>query len=156
MFDVSVEIRTFFIFVVLAIIRTILDIGLWRLLVAVFQEKYVQVSIMDRLGINHYGLAQAVSFIVSAAISYYANKELAFQNYANDSLELVLKFIFVTTLGLVASVWVIDYLTENEKIINFIKPYNILYNHWPLIAKLLTVGVTLVINYGGMRFWVFV
>jgi putative flippase GtrA len=149
------EIRSFVIFFVLAVIRTIIDLILWRILVWVFQEDSWWVKLSKKFGLNRYALAQALSFVVSAVISYFSNKEYAFGNTQPDSLWLYFKFGVVTTAGLLASVWTIEFLTTNKFILEKIKPYKLLQDHWPLLAKLCTVAVTLVINYFGMRLWVF-
>jgi|694.fasta_scaffold26453_4 putative flippase GtrA len=154
--EINSEIRSFVIFVILAVIRTIIDLILWRFLVWVFQEDSLWVKISQRFGLNRYALAQALSFVVSAIISYVSNKEYAFESTQADSLWLYFKFGVVTGLGLLSSVWVIEFLTTNNYILAKIKPYPIIQKHWPLLAKLATIFVTLVINYFGMRFWVFV
>ena len=154
--EIDSEIRSFVIFVILAVIRTIIDFVLWRILVWVFQEKSPWVKVSEKFGLNRFALAQAISFVVSAVISYVSNKEYAFGSTQDDSFWLYFKFGVVTGLGLLSSVWVIEFLTSNKYILNKIKPFPLIEKHWPVIAKLVTVGVTLFINYFGMRFWVFV
>lgn len=149
------ELTTFIIFVVVAIIRTILDVVLWQVLVWIFIEKSPIVKYFSRFNLNRFALAQALSFLVSAVISYVSNKQIAFGNTEPDSFGLIFKFSLVTGIGLVASVWAIEVLTTNKKILNIVKKYPLIEKYWPLIAKLITVGITLVINYIGLRFWVF-
>lgn len=149
------EIQVFVVFVIIAVLRTLLDIALWQLLVWLFKEKSAIVRFFAKFNLNRFALAQALSFLVSSAVSYFSNKEIAFNNTDPDSVELVLKFGIVTGVGLIASVLAIEILTSNKKILSIVNKYPLAKKYWPLLAKLITVGVTLVINYLGLRLWVF-
>lgn len=149
------ELRVFAIFVILAVIRTILDIVLWQGLVLLLKEKSKIVVFFSKFNLNRFAIAQALSFLVSSAVSYFSNKEIAFSDSQPDSVWLITKFGIVTGIGLVASVWAIEILTSNPRILKIVDKYPLAKKHWPLIAKLMTIGITLVINYTGMRFWVF-
>ena len=149
------EINTFIIFVVIAVIRTILDVALWQILVWWLQEKSKIVIFFSKFNLNRFAIAQALSFVVASIISYFSNKEIAFSNSEPDSVFLVSKFLVVTVAGLLASVWAIEVLTTNGRILKIVKKFPLINKYWPLCAKLITVGITLVINYIGLRFWVF-
>jgi len=149
------ELLTFIIFVLVAIVRTIIDVVLWQILVWILNDNSPIVRFFKRFNLNEYAIAQAISFLVSAVISYVSNKEITFSNSEPDSLELIVRFSVVTGIGLVASVWAIEFLTTFPRILKKVHKYPLIEKYWPLIAKLVTVGITLVINYIGLRFWVF-
>jgi putative flippase GtrA len=151
------EFYSFLIFIVIAVVRTLLDILLWQVLVWYFKDDFFLLTFFKKIGLNlnKFALAQAVSFVVSSIISYTSNKSLAFGNDDPTTLWLVTKFSIVTLAGLMASVIFIEFMTTNEKVLSWVSKYSLLQKHWPLVAKVLTIGITVVINYGGMRFWVF-
>jgi putative flippase GtrA len=69
--------------------------------------------------------------------------------------ELVTKFVVVSVITLVISVWLINFLTSEKFILEKVKLFDLVNKHWPLLAKIGTIGVTMLINYFGYRWFVF-
>jgi putative flippase GtrA len=150
------EVQTFIIFVVIAVARTLLDIAFWQYLVWIFKDNNPLVKLSLKYNLNKYALAQVISFLVASVISYYSNKFITFKDNAADSLSLIGKFLAISVFALVLSVWLIEFLTSNKKILKLVQRYPLINRFWPLLCKLITIFVTLVINYFGQRYWVFI
>lgn len=148
------ESKTFILFFVVAVIRTLLDLALWQFLVYLLERnKELLDSLLQRTKLNQYAIAQVIAFIVSVIISYASNRNI----FGGDSsfTYQVTTFIIVAVVALVASVWTIEVLTTNTKILKKVEDYKLINKHWPMIAKIASSVITLVINYLGYRFIVF-
>jgi putative flippase GtrA len=152
---ITQEFQTFIIFTIIAVVRTLLDIAFWQYLVWIFKDTNPLVKLSLKYNLNKYALAQFISFLVASVISYYSNKFITFKDNAADSFSMVGKFLAISILALVVSVWLIEFLTTNKRILKIVQRYPLVMRFWPLTCKLITVFVTLVINYFGQRFWVF-
>jgi len=49
----------------------------------------------------------------------------------------------------------INFLTSEKFILEKVKLFDLVNKHWPLLAKIGTIGVTMLINYFGYRWFVF-
>ena len=143
-------------FVVLAVARTVLDILIWQVLVSILPEKLISKS-HSVLKLNRYGLAHSIAFIISIIISYYTNMWLVFEQTDNENTVAgIFKFTVVSLIAFFASTLLMNFTTENPKILeNVQKMPKIIKEHWPLLMKIFTTLVTLVINYGGYSLFVF-
>jgi putative flippase GtrA len=150
------ELTRFLIFSVLAAVRTLLELVLWRWLVKVFEQSPAALSKIKRIKLNQYSFAHAMSFIASVVASYFLNYYITFGDTDETSNPLLLaKFVLISLLTLGISVLVINVLTTNRWILAQSKKIGVINQHWPLLAKLITILVTMVINYLGYKLWVF-
>jgi putative flippase GtrA len=65
------------------------------------------------------------------------------------------RFILVSMLALGASMIVIQLLTSRHFFTRWQKLHPLLEKHWNLLAKIAAIGVTMIINYTGYRFFAF-
>lgn len=149
------EIIIFIVFSVLAVIRTLLDIIMWQVLVWLFHPRINFVNFLTKKGLNRYSLAQIISFIISTFISYYINKIITFNDNNPTTIIVIVKFFILNLIGLVASVWVIEYMTENKILFENFKKNPFIKKNWPMIAKITTIIITLFINFFGQKYWIF-
>lgn len=152
----SMEIQRFIIFSVLAAVRTILELGLWKGLVIIGEKTSKIQSLLKVIKLNIYAFSHAISFVASVLASYYLNRYITFSdtNQLNNP-QLLSKFIVVSLITLVISVLLINFLTSWKVLMKEIEKNNLLQKHWPLLAKILTIGVTVLINYVGYKWFVF-
>jgi putative flippase GtrA len=155
-FITNKEVIRFIVFNVLAVIRTILDILVWRFLVWCFQPEFKITKFFEKFKLNRYAISQGISFIIASFVSYYSNKIITFDDEKEVSLQSILYFILISVVSLVISVWMMEWLTSDKKIQAKIANYKMLVKYWPLLAKIATIVVTLFINYFGQKYLVFV
>jgi putative flippase GtrA len=150
------EVYRLFIFVVLAGVRTLLELGLWKFLVVIGEKSEKITSFLSLIRLNIYAFSHGVSFIASVIASYFLNRYITFSDTNQlTNPELVTKFVVVSVITLVISVWLINFLTSEKFILEKVKLFDLVNKHWPLLAKIGTIGVTMLINYFGYRWFVF-
>lgn len=146
---------TFIIFIVLAVIRTLLDIITWRFLVWVFQPNLGIVIFFQKRNLNRYALSQIISFVLATIISYYSNKIITFADTTPDNWLSIFYFSLISIISLVISVWMIEVMTSHKKILDWVSKYPLLLKYWPMMVKIATIVVTLFINFFGQKYLVF-
>ena len=151
------QIERFVVFVILAVVRTVLiDIIGWRILVAILKDKKWLENILKPIKLNVYAFVHIITFVFSNLGSYYANRYITFQNQSQGTeQQLILNFLLVSGVSLIISVVLINWLTSSIKVLNLVSKNNLLNKHWLIVAKILTVGVTMITNYIGYAFLVF-
>lgn len=155
-FILTPELQQLLKFILVAVFRTLLDILIWHFLVLSIKDRKKILQFFDKYKLNEFAIAQVFAFVVSVIISYYINKIFVFETKDNNQeLATLLKFFGISLVSFFASTWIINFLTSNSKMLKFSKISPLLEKNWPLVAKILTIGVTLLINYFGYYFLVF-
>ena len=152
----SAEIYRLLVFSSLAVVRTLLELLLWKGLVLVGEGLPWVQKVLKIVKLNIYAFSHAISFIASVLASYFLNRYITFSDTNQlSNPDLILKFVVVSLVTLVISVWLINFLTSNKRILDLTKKVALLEKHWPLLAKVITIGATMLINYFGYRWFVF-
>jgi putative flippase GtrA len=151
------RVEQFVIFVFWAVVRTlIVDIIGWRAVVSVLDRRVWVENILHKIQLNVYAFTHILTFIVSNLASYYLNRYLTFQNQTKGAeVQIVTSFWLVSGFSLVISTLLLNWMTGSQLILNFVEKYQFINPNWPLMAKLLTIGVTMVTNYVGYVLLVF-
>lgn len=150
------EVYRLFIFTVLAGVRTLLELGLWKFLVVIGEKSEKITKLLSIIRLNIYAFSHGVSFIASVIASYFLNRYITFSDTNQlTNPALVTKFVVVSVITLIISVWLINFLTSEKFILEKVKLFDLVNKHWPLLAKIATIGVTMLINYFGYRWFVF-
>ena len=100
------------------------------------------ILMISSLNIN---FSSSISYFAAILYGYFANKKLTFKNLDNISLTNISKYIVLHLCTLVIFVYLNSYL------VIFLEDYT--YNL--LIAFILPVNLTMILNFLGLRFWVF-
>jgi putative flippase GtrA len=168
----------FLVFGLIGVWNTLFDLAVWKVLVAIFslprftRKPRPPFMRLQRVGLNRYSVAQAISFILANTVSFFLNRSITFNQSQSDyQPQALVRFFIVSLTALCVSVLLINFLTKNSKVLKFVSNLNFweklktvrpffaakLINQldWPLVAKLITVIFTLVINFIGYKFWVF-
>jgi len=160
-------IAEFLVFTILAIIRTVvLDIVLWRWLVSWMERNPWTWEYVKPFGLNVYAYSHAIMFIVSGSASYVLNRYITFRSpEVNNEVASAVTFFSINIITLVLSVFFLNWLTSSIYLkqtvskLWFIRSHafmrDMLLGHWPLISKIITIGVIMVLNYLGYRYLVF-
>lgn len=165
----SKELARFTTFVIIGIINTVLDTSLWHFLASFFAKKNLQFP----LALNRYAVAHALSFTISATSSFFMNRFWTWRDTDNYNFSSQLfKFYLVAVFSLAIGTILMNFLTklepkflltfqtsdsnltENSKNFSF-SPFVLQSKQWPLICKILTIGVTTFTNYFGYNLFVF-
>lgn len=144
-------------FVFLAAIRTFLiDIVIWRFVVALMEKYPWTWSYVKRWGLNVYSYSHGLIFIVSSITSYILNRFITFEKGNVDSeTRVFIEFMSVSLVSLGISVWVLNILTSNKRILKFIEKLPVIPKFWPMIAKVITILIVMVVNFTGYKLFVF-
>jgi len=156
-FSVTQEFSRFLVFALIGLFNTLFDTILWRFFVWRLEKYPATISYIHKnFKLNQYAFAQVISFALSATSSYFLNKFFTFSDASKTSdFTQIFRFFSVTFLSLGISVLIINLLTETNWILKFTHKISFVDKHWPIIAKLLTVGVTMIVNFVGYRLFVF-
>jgi putative flippase GtrA len=150
------EIQRLLKFIIISVFRTLLDILIWQFLVFLQKDKKKTFSFFAKLNLNKFAIAQVFAFIISVFLSYFLNKIFVFQTDNNQQeVSTLFKFIFVSLVSFFVSTWFINFLTSDLKMLKLSKIHPFIEKHWPLLSKIFTIGITLIINYSGYYFLVF-
>jgi len=143
-------------FSLVAIIRTIIDLIVWKILaILIDKNKFLKPSV-EKIKLSSDSFAHGVSTIVSIVISYFANKIFVFTSNSNISeFEEVFRFTVVSVVALVTSTILMQIIFANPSFNSPKKWHPLLAKYWSLVCKILAIGVTMIINYAGLRFWTF-
>ena len=143
-------------FGVVAVARTLLDIGMWKGFVIFIENNPDFDKKVQKFKMNAYSFAHGLSFLISVVISYFANKLLVFQdNNSISEAEQVFRFSIVSLAALVVSTIAIQIASTNP-LLSFPKKWHpLIEKNWPLITKLFAIAVATIVNYVGYSFWTF-
>ncbi len=155
----STELIRFLTFAIIGFGNATLDTVIWKLLVNFFQRRTDLIKKFHKFGFNEYSLSHSLSFVISATSSYFWNKSLTFSDSKTTDNLQIFRFFGVASFSWFITTLFLNFLTENAEISHFIKTkftnYPIIPKHWPLIAKILTIGVSMITNFVGYKFFVF-
>jgi len=145
------------IFSLLAVIRTfVVDIVGWRLLVFWMERNPWSWEYVTKIKLNVYSYSHGIAFVVSSIASYLLNRFITFDASSVDSeTRVFVEFMSVSIFTLVVSVIIINVLTSNKLILRLSQKFPIIKDYWPMTAKLITIALTMVINFTGYKFLVF-
>jgi putative flippase GtrA len=132
--------------------NTIFDIVLWKILLKFIPESLINTInnlIHTKIGYQYslkkVSIAQLISFMTSASLSFVLNLTFTFVDKKLADLSLVyLKFTLVTIFFTFFSTFVITFLAN--------QPY---FKNKKLLSKLLVVGLTLPLTYFIYKYWVY-
>jgi putative flippase GtrA len=147
----------FVVFGSLAAARTlIIDIIGWRWLVSWMEKRPWSWEYIQRIRLNVYSYSHGLTFIVSSVTSYFLNRFITFnQPIVDNETRVFVEFMSVSIFTLVLSVIIINILTSNKLILSLVDKIPIVKNYWPMTAKLITIGIVMVINFSGYKLFVF-
>jgi len=157
MSSVYAEIWRFVLFMGIGVFNTLFDTGIWRIGVWLLEKRPSWIAIMHRrFKINQYALAQIFSTLVAGSASFALNRTIAFADVSTqtDAWQIA-RFFSVTGVSMILSTLAMQFLTETNWIVAWIRPLPFIGNHWPITAKLITVAVTMITNFVGYRLFVF-
>jgi putative flippase GtrA len=154
----SAEFLRFVTFGLIGVFNTLFDLAIWKSVVFLTQKNPAFIQTLQTKKLNEYSFAQAIAFILANIFSYFLNRFITFKDSViTDTTGSLLKFIFVSLIAFTVSVVSMNILTKNtavtEKFVS--KLPQLLQKHWPILAKLCVVVITLLINYFGYKLLVF-
>jgi len=151
------ELTRFIIFACIGLFNSLFDTVLWRILVSQIERYPDVISFFHRkFNVNQYAIAQTISFLISSVSSYFLNKTLTFSDTVTQTdFWQIIRFSSVVCFSLVISVVAMNILTENNKILSVVRRWEFVSKHWPIVAKLITIAITMVTNFVGYRIFVF-
>jgi putative flippase GtrA len=91
---------------------------------------------------THFLTGNFLAFLSANFFSYWANKNWTFKNNSTQYFFQYSKFLIISLLALVA-IQSILYICVN------------VFDWWDLFAKIIALGVSVIINFVGARFWAF-
>jgi putative flippase GtrA len=154
----SLELIRFITFGSIGLFNAILDIFIWKFLVKTFDSSKPITNFIQQIKLNNYSFAHTISFVITVISSYFLNKNLTWKDtISNDNLQSI-KFFGVATISMILTTFFLNFLT-GKNVEGFILktfPFGIVKKHYHIIAKLTTILLSMVTNYLGYKFFVFV
>jgi putative flippase GtrA len=127
-------------FILVGFLNTAVDFGILNLLMVIFRV-YAGWS---------FSLFKAISFSCAVTNSYFLNKFWTFQKEDKAKIQEFSKFLIISIIALLINVSLSSFL------VNKIGPqFNISPILWANLSALVTVGVTILINFFGYKYLVF-
>ena len=152
------EIIRFAIFGSIGLFNAILDIAIWKSLVRFLDSNSFFGRFISLLRLNNYSFAHIFSFVISVISSYILNKNITWHDTISNDFSQSFKFFGVATFSWILTTLILNFLTSpnlRTKAESIIKlPFFV--NHYPTIAKLATILCSMITNYIGYKFFVFV
>jgi putative flippase GtrA len=159
------EMIRFITFALIGLTNAILDIIIWKSLVKYFNSNKLFTKYIHKTPLTNYSCAHAISFVITVISSYFLNKTFTFASQ-NSGGEQIIKFFLVSIFSWIITTTVLTFLTKEgarTNIVTLISHYEvklkikskIFSNNWYLIAKILTIMISMVTNYLGYRLLVF-
>ena len=157
----------FLTFGTIGLFNAVLDTTIWKILSTIFSKNHNFLSFLSKFKLNQYSGAQVFSFMISMCSSFYLNSTFTWKvNPLNSALTAIL-YLIVTIFSWLVTVIFINkftaqkYVTKFEKIVTRIEnKYN--FNQYvkkildyPLLVKLASIGLSMVINFVGYNYIVF-
>ena len=152
------ELIRFVTFGSIGLFNAILDIFIWKFLVKTFDSSDKMSKFIKNIKLNNYSFSHTISFIITVISSYFLNKNLTWKDtISNDNLQSI-KFFGVATISMILTTIFLNFLT-GKKIEGWVLknlPFGFVKKHYHIIAKLTTIGLSMITNYLGYKFFVFV
>jgi|GEM_PF-3158397 len=160
------EISRFATFAIIGAFNAVLDTIVWKFLVNAFEKSPTILRRIKSLKLNQYSFSHGLSFIVSATSSYFLNKTFTFgDSQVVDPLQ-PFKFAVVAIFSLIITTYYMNWITSNRGMLKFrdtigliesqvTKRESLIKRHWPLLAKLSSIAISMVTNFIGYRLLVF-
>lgn len=127
-------------FILVGFLNTAVDFGILNLLMVIFR-------VYDGWP---FSLFKAISFSCAVTNSYFLNKFWTFQKEDKAKIQEFSKFLIISIIALLINVSLSSFL------VNKIGPqFNISPILWANLSALITVGVTILINFFGYKYLVF-
>jgi putative flippase GtrA len=127
-------------FILVGFLNTAVDFGILNLLMVIFR-------VYDGWS---FSLFKAISFSCAVTNSYFLNKFWTFQKEDKAKIQEFSKFLIISIIALLINVSLSSFL------VNKIGPqFNISPILWANLSALVTVGVTILINFFGYKYLVF-
>lgn len=152
------ELIRFITFGSIGLFNAILDIFIWKFLVKNFDSSKPITNFIQQIKLNNYSFAHTISFVITVISSYFLNKNLTWKDtISNDNLQSI-KFFGVATISMILTTFFLNYLTTKkfEQFVLTTIPVPFVKKHYHIIAKLTTILLSMVTNYLGYKFFVFV
>jgi putative flippase GtrA len=152
------ELIRFIVFGSIGLFNAILDIFIWKFLVKTFDSSKPITNFIQQIKLNNYSFAHTISFVITVISSYFLNKNLTWKDtISNDNLQSI-KFFGVATISMILTTFFLNFLTTKkiEDLVLKTIPLDLVKKHYHIIAKLTTILLSMVTNYVGYKFFVFV
>lgn len=155
-------------FGVIGLFNAVLDTGIWKTLTIIFEKSPKIKEILSKIGLNIYSGAQIFSFAVAVLSSFILNSTFTWKakNPFGSSKQIILYFA-VSIFTWCLTILFLNMFTNNM----FLSKYNklvlkienehfmpsIIKKHvdYPLIIKVLSIGISMLSNFVGYNYIVF-
>lgn len=161
------ELQRFIIFGLIGALNSVLDVLLWKFFVNYFSKKPKILSLVKKIRLNVHTLAHTLSFGITVVSSYFLNKNITWNDSSNkgDYFQGV-RFFAVAIFSWIVTTFILNYLINNKKVIKivdtialfeqtFTRKESLIKKHYPTLAKIITIVISMVTNFIGYKILVF-
>ncbi len=159
--------QKFITFAIIGVFNAVLDTTIWKLLSKFFSTSQASLAILKTVKLNQYSGAQLFSFMVGLTSSFYLNSTFTWKSNTLESQTKFIMYIVVSVTAWFATVLFINFFTKDffinkyNKIITKIEdnihltPFLKKLIEYPLLVKLASISLSMIINFFGYNYLVF-
>jgi putative flippase GtrA len=157
----------FLTFGLIGLFNAILDTTIWKILSTIFSKNRSFLEFLAKFKLNQYSGAQVFSFMISMCSSFYLNSTFTWKVNPLNSYMTTMLYFLVTIFSWFVTVVFINYFTSSQYVLKFEKVVRKIENKYnlpklvkkildyPLVVKLASIGLSMVINFVGYNYIVF-
>jgi putative flippase GtrA len=157
----------FLTFGTIGLFNAVLDTTIWKILSTIFSNNRNFLELLAKFKLNQYSGAQVFSFMISMCSSFYLNSTFTWKVNPLNSVMTAFLYLVVTVTSWLVTVIFINYFTAKSYVLKFEKVVTRLENRYklnnlvkkildyPLVVKLASIGLSMIINFVGYNYIVF-
>lgn len=151
---------TFLKFAIIGFGNSILDTVIWKFFTGVFARNQKILNFLQKLKMNQYSGAQLISFFISLVSSFFLNSYFTWKVSPLESVNRALLYALVAITAWSVTTIFINYFTQEEYLVKFdniIQGFKtkIIFFDYPLLIKIISILISMVINFVGYNYLVF-
>jgi putative flippase GtrA len=160
-------IRKFILFGTIGLANSLLDTAIWKTLIVLFKKNKMVNDVLRLFKLNIFSGAQVISFIFAVSSSFYLNSKYTWAMNPFESQYRAISYFVVSVCAWFATVLFINVLTSDKMIEKYESSFyklkhELLFSKfllekfdYPLLIKLLSIFLSMVINFVGYNYLVF-
>jgi putative flippase GtrA len=161
------ELIRFLIFGAVGAFNALLDVVIYKFLVNFIETRELERYIKNiHKSVSKYTFSHTISFVLTVISSYFLNKSFTFGDSKKVDAFQIYKFFTVAVFSWLITTWVLNFLMTNKKVKTIVDTIGFFetnktqkksrfIEHWATIAKLITIGISMITNFIGYKIFVF-
>ena len=158
------QIIRFITFGIVGVVNSVIDILIYKILIdrlSQYPRVVTRLTTLTPLVKTQYTLSHSISFLITTIfVSYPLNRFVTYRDVSGGDIWQPIKFFLVSIFTWLVTTSVLNWLTSSQEVIKIVntvgyvesarsRKSSLIIHHWPLIAKILLIGVSMISNFVG-------